>query len=703
MAKALDREHERNRDVSRKRAASKDSKDVVIGQLTTEQREWRALLEADIYEWLRYFGNEEFTREFTPLQVEMITAITNAITNGGDQAIAAPRGEGKTSVTEWVVMYAVLTGLVKFVVIFSATGSDAEEVLASIKERFETNERLQEYYPESCVPIAALENTPNRAHYQTVSGHRFDNGEAFEKLPSKFSWCGREIVMPNVPGSPSAKSIIATRGLDAAVRGMKRGAMRPQLAIIDDPDTIETASSEEQAEKLEKKIDRGIAGLSGQKKRLARVMLTTLQNKRCVSAKFTDPQIKPSWHGRRFRFLETAPTAQEKWDEYIVLKSADWQQGTNNAHEYYVAHRAEMDAGAKLGNPFRRGDAKELSALQFYFNEVARLGIDAVNTEYNNDPPEESGPIESGITPHRIQRQLSGYHRKIVPPDCVAITQGIDVRKVALHWVVRAWRADGSGFVIDYGVHEVFGTIYGSDEGVDVAIKRAILSHMDNIKTFNYTTTTGETKHIDLTLVDAGWQTQAVYAACAEHGAGLMPSMGFGKSSGCVQANFTDIQHRTQDKKPGDGWFLSKKGKIWLVCMDTDRWKRYEHERWMTSPESPGSLHMYGVLNPNPQRLSDDEKSHHSYARHICNEVESEEFIKGKLVRKFKAKSDNTHWLDASYMSCVASNMKGVRIGMASVAKPVKEIPSQATSGTIAPAKERPTARELMERAKRRA
>lgn len=241
-------------DIERKRKERAIAKDVVIPSLTPEQREWRAMLESDVFEWMRFFGQAEFTREFTDLQKEMASAILNAIEHGGDQAIAAPRGEGKTSIAEWVVMYAVLRGLVSFVVVFSATGTDAEEVLDSIKGRLESNEQLLEYYPEVCVPINALENTPNRAHYQTVSGHRHDNGEAFTQRPSKFSWCGREIVLPNVPGSPCAKSIIATRGLDAAVRGMKRGAMRPQLAIIDDPDTVDTANSEEQAEKLKKKL-----------------------------------------------------------------------------------------------------------------------------------------------------------------------------------------------------------------------------------------------------------------------------------------------------------------------------------------------------------------------------------------------------------------------------------------------------------------
>ena len=49
--------------------------------------------------------------------------------------------------------------------------------------------------------------------------------------------------MPMVPGAVCAGSIIATRGLDAAVRGLKKGRLRPSLAIIDDPDTENSAEA----------------------------------------------------------------------------------------------------------------------------------------------------------------------------------------------------------------------------------------------------------------------------------------------------------------------------------------------------------------------------------------------------------------------------------------------------------------------------
>ena len=163
------------------------------------------------------------------------------------------------------------------------------------------------------MPVLALENTPNRAHYQLVTGRRHDNGEPYQAVPSRFSWCGQEIVLPNVPGSASAGAIIATRGLDSAVRGFNKRNRRVDVAGIDDPDTEETVNNEEQAAKLEKRIDRAIAGLGGQKRSVARVMLTTLQNRICCSYKFTDPAQKPSWKGRRFRFLVKPPERPDLW------------------------------------------------------------------------------------------------------------------------------------------------------------------------------------------------------------------------------------------------------------------------------------------------------------------------------------------------------------------------------------------------------
>lgn len=678
---------ERERDAERKRSDREDKREVIIPKCANRRR--RKRLEANDVAWLmHYFGTDSEVRDpfwysFTQQQIEMIYAIGSVVKFGGDQAVAASRGEGKTTIFERMLTKYTLQGVLSFSVLFAATGSAAEDSLDSIKTAMEENPLLTEDYPEVCVPVQALENTPNRAHYQIVSGFRHDNGKPFKRAASKFNWCGQEIIFPKVPGSPSSQALIATRGLDSAVRGLKRKGRRPQLLGIDDPDTEDTARSPDQAKKLEDRIDRALGGLGGQQRGASRVMLTTLQNRICASYRFTDPEQKPAWKGKRFRYLIKPPTNTELWEEYVQSRQAELQAfavGTNDdeycrgSHQFYLDNRAAMDEGAEVANKNRfnpekmpDGSQVEVSALEHYYNEVARVGEEAVATELDNNPPEESGPIESGITPHRIQTQVNGYPRRTVPPGCTKLTRGVDCRKTALHWVVRAWRPDGTGYTIDYGVHEVLGTIYGSDDGLDVALKRAILGFLEENNKVPYCEADGTHRKIDRTLIDAAWRTSAVYAACSEAGLGVSPVMGFGKSSGCVQVNFSDMQHTTFDRKPGDGWFLSRKGKmwqgkLWLVCADTDRWKTWEHDRWMTSPTKPGCMTLFGESSADHKRLSLDEKAHHSYARHLCNEVEVEEPHKGGIRRHFRAKSDNTHWLDASYYADVAANMEGIRI-----------------------------------------
>ncbi len=662
------RSSERDRDTRRKRELRAASKEVQVP--ACEDPERRTLLESDDTEWLRYYFADLFWYPFTTQQLEMIEAIRNAILYGGDQSLAASRGEGKTKIFERMLLKYTLSGVVKFSVLFAATGSAAQDSLQSIMGEIETNERLRADYPEVCVPVLALENTPNRAHYQLVTGKRHDNGEPYQAVSSRFSWCGQEIVLPRVPGSPSSNAIIATRGLDAAVRGLNKRNRRVDVAGIDDPDTEESVNSEEQAKKLEKRIDRAIAGLGGQQRSVARVMLTTIQNRTCISYKFTDPAQKPTWKGKRFRFLITRPERSDLWEEYVQLRQAHPEDEFGRiAHAFYLEHREAMDSAAEVANLNRfdgqtlpDGTQLEVSALQRYFNEVARIGPEAVAGEYDNDPPEEAGPVESGITPSRIQRQLSGYDRKIVPPGCTVLDRGVDVRKTALHWVVRAWQSNGTCYVIDYGVHEVLGTKYGSDEGFDLAIKRGILQFLDDAKQTEYVCAEGgEIKAVDITLIDARWQKPAVVAACEEAGLGVYPVMGFGSSGGCVKASFHPAQKSTERVKVGDGWKMVRTGRTWLVEADTDRWKRFEHDRCMTAPGKPGCAYLFGTPGDPGGRLNHDEKSHHSYAHHICNEIEIEEPYKGSVRRRWKERSENTHWLDASYYTNVGANIKGIK------------------------------------------
>lgn len=699
------------RDAARRREERARATVVIIPPC--QDRERRLLLESDDIEWLEwYFGDgcglpDPFTYKFTHQQKRMVKAIRDAITFSWDQAIAASRGEGKTTIAERLVQKCTLSGEVDYTVLFSATGGMADNILDSIKTSLLNNDRLAADYPEVCYPVRALEGAPQRANTQRVNGRRWDNNEPYEMAETRFSWCGQEVIFPSVPGSASAGAIIATRGLDAAVRGLKKRGKRPKLAIIDDPDTEDTARSEEQAKKLETRIDRAIGGLGGQRRGIGRVVLTTLQSRISVSYRLTDPAANPSMKGERFRFLEQQPIRMDMWNEYVQLRQTELQERDERgnfinphgrrSHALYLSNRAAMDDGAIVANQNRYDDTRlpdgtqnEASALQHYFNLIVKIGTAAVQTEYDNDPPEDTGRVESGLTPSMIQRQLSGYSAKTIPPGCTVLVQGMDVGKWALHWVVKAFRQDATGYVIDYGRQDVTGARFRSDEGLDKAIRAAVLRRMDEFAGYEFDD--GTTIPDPLTLVDAHFRTDAVYSACAAVSKGIYPVMGFGQSSGCAGIRYTAARKRTTDTIPGYNWKMVKRGRLWLVEASADAWKAWEHDRWMTATDKPGTCMMWGVAAKDKSRMSPDELSHTSYAHHICSEVEIEEPHKGGIRRRWATKSKENHWLDASYYADVAASIRGIRLAGPLIVTPAKTLPGGRSA-------RRPTAREMAARA----
>lgn len=659
---------ERNRAQVAQREKRAADKDVVVPPC--DDRERRELLECDDEEWLLwYFAPESgtqdpFTYAFTSQQKEMIAVIRAAIVDGEDQALAATRGEGKTTYFERLLTKYTLQGRINFAVLFASTGGAAEDSLEAIKTELETNDRLAADYPEVCVPIRALENTPNRAHYQTVSGKRHDNGETFERHPSKFSWCGQEIYLPNVPGSPSAGAIIATRGLDAAVRGLKKKGRRPQVVGIDDPDTEDTSRSEEQAKKLETRIDRAIAGLGSQKRRVARVMLTTLQSRISASYRYTDPQQKPSWRGRRFKFLVEKPSNEKLWDEYVSLRQEDWRNKTDKATAFYVEHRQQMDAGAKVANPNRK-DASHLSALQFYFDQVARIGKEAVATEYDNEPPVDA--VAEGqmvLTAHRVQTAWSGYEQGIVPDDTHVLTCGADIRLSGVHYAILASTSEGISRIVQYAFHE-FRT-----EGVKAAdaegrILSGLLDWWDHLRENPMRDKHGHAWEIECTLIDTGWkdeswQNQPVQIFCRQVGAGCRPSKGKSPYRTPQADRHTIV---------GDNWYFRHTAEGPLVEMNSDHWKLKVHEGFLLEADEPGSL---TVFTPPDIGGRIDRLRHISFSNHIVSErweTRQKPGFSGPKSGWWKVPGKQNHWLDATYAALVARSVRGVH----PIQKTVKE------------------------------
>lgn len=641
-------------------------RDIIVRACKDRRR--RDYREACVFRFLRAYFPHWFTADFTADQRTIVGEILYRAKHGGDKAIAAPRGDGKTTIARGVILYGLLTGTLRFAVIASANGPDAKRVLTSIKNELEFNDELADYYPEVCDPIRRLEGAAQRKNMQTVKGRR-----------TRVEWTEDLVILPITPGSVrrgSAEGILVARGMDSAIRGLIVRGRRPDLVLIEDPETRESAFSDILIESREEIIDRDLAFLGGQSGHIGRVALCTLQNRHCLSAKLTDPKQRPTWGGVRIAFLKRKPEKEDLWAEYTKLVQVGAETGQDKdgrvAMRFYLNRRAEMDAGAEVSNPnrydhgtFPDGSPKEVSALQRAYNMIARAGWDAFQTEFQNDPPEEDEPQESGITATLVASRINGFRRGVLPPLTKALTATLDLSDTSSHWVATAWAEGAIGCVVDYGILEVHG-IQGQ---VDRKTKaKAILDSLHRwraeFQANPYRFESGEEKSIDLALIDSGDgdHTDAVYEFCRQMGKPFVPAKGRSPWSPGAPS---------QERVVGNHWHRSHQAaaRLWLNVIDADYWKRFAHERWLTETfddvhfMQPGSLSLFS-----PQ----ENREHHTFSHHQVAEVWRREFREGKGTKEgWYVRSKNNHYLDAMALGCASGDMCGIKL--LSVSRPPRK------------------------------
>lgn len=635
---------ERDRDIQRKREKRSEAARIDIPPIGNPERR-RACL-ADPALFLKTYMGDRFYNPWATHHLEMIAAIVQTAKDGGDQAIAAPRGDGKTEICAATIVYCMLAGLIRFPVVVAATGALAYQIFKDIKGQFEHNELLAGDFPEVAYPVANLQGAPQRAAKQHVKG----------KL-TRIEWTKDHVIFPKVPGSIYGGMCLTYRGLDAAIRGAKFRGQRPDFVLIDDPETRESAKPDSQQIKDRTlAIDRDIAGLAGPNRILSRVILTTIQNRHCLSATFTDRTQRPSYNGKRFGAVKVWPERRELWEEYIALRQDEQGVGdkeTPKATQFYLDNRAAMDAGAVVSNPYRFAPG-EVSALQSFFNRIADWGISSVMAELQNDPEDDTEIETIGLTAGKVQSRLSGYEQNTLPQAECRITVGMDIGKFLSYWVKVAWLGNATGMVVDYGVMQTPGLGAQSDsKAVEVALLPALMQWRTEILSG-----VGDHSPIvpELCFIDANAFTHSVYEFIRQVG-----GVPFAASKGWDTGRFSLGKAGPERKLFHEAYALHQPHeKLWLYHVHTEYWKQWVHERFNTqtydesNQVNDGSLSLF--VHP-------DKNHHKAFAHHIVAEERREIFVPGKGVQvKWLEKSRLNHWLDATALACAAAGVLGVRL-----------------------------------------
>lgn len=618
---------------------------------------------------LTYF-KQRFYLGFSADHLKAIAKITLAVLTGGLFALAMPRGSGKTTIMEIACIWALLYGHRKFLVLVGASETAALELLESIKTELECNELLQADFPEALYPVKVLDGIVNRANGQLYQGER-----------TRITWATNEVIMPTIAGSASSGAVIRVAGITGRVRGMKHTlasgeSIRPDLVLVDDPQTDESAASLEQNRKRLKILSGAILGLAGPGRKISGFMPCTVIQKDDMADKILDSQKYPAWQGERCKLCYAMPTNKKLWEQYEVIRANSLRETGNieAATEFYRQNRAAMDEGC-LPAWEERFEPGEISAVQNIMN-LKFQDEESFDAEYQNEPKsEEDNPDR--ITETVLTGRLNGLERSVVPLACDRLTMFVDVQKSALFYVVCAWNENFTGAVIEYDtspkqnmpfytLNTLRKTIQAKRPGM--GLEAQLYAELEELTAAmlqrEFKREDGTPLRIERCVIDANWgdSTEIVYQFCrqSEFSALLMPSHGRGIPASGRAIN--DYRKSAGDRF-GHNWYIPRgQGKRALrhLIYDTNYWKSFLTNRLNQPHGETSSLSIYGSRKTN----------HDVFFSQLKAEYKIRTEARGRVVDEWKCRPNrDNHFFDCLTGNAVAANMIGARIPEAEQSK----------------------------------
>jgi hypothetical protein len=663
-AEPLTYEEQKARQAERNAEAVRAAQDIgEIPAVVDPQR--KARCEASFRDFCEMYFQEVFYFPWSDDHLRVIDKIEKAVRTGGLFAMAMPRGSGKTVLCQTAVLWSALIGASPFVCLIAASAERARDLLENIKIWLETNPLLQADFPEVTYPIQCLERITNR-----------QKGQKYKGEPTRIDWASDRIVLPTIAGSKGSGVVISSSGMKGSdIRGQNYAradgqVVRPQLVMVDDPQTTESAWSPSQSQRREAILAGDVLGMAGPGKKIAGLMACTVIRPADMADNILDREKHPEWQGERTKMVYAFPSSEKLWAKYAELRADSLRNDgdSSEATEFYVANREAMDKGAVIAWP-QRFNEDEVSAIQHAMNLRYRDEA-AFFAEYQNEPiVEEIG--EEMLTADAVAAKLNGYRPGEIPIGCNHLTMFIDVQQKVLFWMLCAWEENFTGYIVDYGAWPEQKRAYFTLRDVHSTLGRAIpgaglegqifggLEKLTAEKLSRaYRREDGAEMRIDRCLVDANWgqSTDVVYQFCRQSSfAGiLLPS--HGKYVGASSVPFSEYKRKRGDRV-GLHWRIPNtigRRQVRHALIDTNYWKTFVHARLAVAMGDPGCLSLFGR----------DDKAHRLLADHLTAEYRVKTVARDRTVDEWKLRATrpDNHWLDCLVGCAVAASIQGASL-----------------------------------------
>ena len=576
--------------------------------------------------------------------------LQDTLTSGGQVCVALPRSEGKTTIMKCAIIWAVLTGRRRYVVVIGADQGKANEIIEGVKSLIESSDAMLSIYPEACHYVRALEGLTQRAAGQIANG-----------TATHISWGSESIQLPQVEMNAkafefSSGAVVEGFGITSGVRGLQKTlangeTIRPDQVLLDDPQTRESANSPTQIAERMRIVNGDLMGLSGIERKIAMLAAVTVIREGDLADKMLN-----AWRSVKGKALNSWPNEKDGlWRDYIDLRkerkrNLDADKLAKLCNDFYRKNRKAMDAGAEAANIHRKAEG-DLSAIQTCFNYIADADLHSFNAEWQNEPTSEHSTIYK-ISIDSILKTANGRKQGEVPGDCLYINAGIDINYYAMGWAVVASQNDMASFVIDYGLWPGRGKEIWS-EGSPVTLQQAIFENVQKIIAHILE----RCPAVKLFAFDGNFETVAVYGAVKQArikfpGVHIMPARG-------LNAERYSLPYRSKDLiRTGANCHLSRSQRgIDNLIFDSHYWHMQTQKGFLLSPGAPGSVSLFGDRNT----------PHVEFANHVCADVLLG--LENKAGRDFyqwtKKPGEKNELGDALAMAAMASSVYGADINAA--------------------------------------
>ncbi|HHF3626896.1 TPA: phage terminase large subunit [Haemophilus influenzae] len=249
-------------------------------------------------------------------------------------AIAAPRGEAKsTLVSQLFTLYCLVTQKKRYALIVMDSIDQAYPMLEAIKVELEFNQRLRIDFPE-------------------MAGQ----GRV---------WQAATIIT-------KANQKVQVAGSGKKLRGLRHGAYRPDLVVLDDIENDEQVRSPEQRDKLHDWLKKTVLPLGAAGDKLDVVYIGTILHYDSVLNRTLSSK---AWKTAKFKALIRQPDDMSLWDKW---EDFYLNEGEAIADAFYTQNQAAMDKGAVVS-----WAARPILTLM---KIRARDGHATFDSEYQNDP-----------------------------------------------------------------------------------------------------------------------------------------------------------------------------------------------------------------------------------------------------------------------------------------------------------------------------